>query len=571
MTSFINNVCQTKKIPAVSDAVVIGAGLGGLYAHYKLRTLGLSIFGFEAARDVGGTWFWNRYPGARCDVESLDYSYTFSEELQKEWQWSERFATQGEILNYVNYVADRFDLRRDIAFEARVISAKFDEEATQWSVETNHGDKIRCRYLIATVGCLSLPKAPEIEGLGDFQGRWVQTAAWPHDSVDYAGKRIAVIGTGSSGMQAIPLLAEKAEHLTVFQRTANFSVPAHNGPIDPEHEARVKADYPAHVRMLKTTPGAQRAPLMTGMSAFEFSEEERNAKFEAAWQFGTFALQSTFWDVSATPEANAIAAEFVRKKIRQAVTNPEIAERLSPRGTPLGAKRLVFDTNYHTTFNRPNVELVDIRATPIERITAAGIKTTEREYPFDLIVFATGFDAVTGPLLALNIYGVGGLSLNEAWKDGPISYLGFMVSGFPNFFTVNGPGSPSVLVNMIYAIEHHVDLIADCISHMEKHGLQRIESEPEADAAWAEEVRLVANMTLYPTANSWYMGANVPGKPRVFLAYIAGFQAYHARCEKIFAEGFTGFRMTTGTEKFVADEVGSNGITNFAAIKDGSL
>jgi cyclohexanone monooxygenase len=526
------------------DVVVIGAGLGGLYAHHRFRQLGLSVRGFEQAPEVGGTWFWNRYPGARCDVESLDYCYSFSGELLDEWRWSERFATQPEILKYVNHVADRFDLRRDIAFETRVAAARYDEAANRWTVETNRGETVRCKFLVTTVGSLSLPKAPDYPGLEDFEGRWVQTGAWPRDEVAIAGKRVAVIGTGSSGMQSIPLIAEAAAHLTVFQRTPNYSVPARNGPTPPEHEAQVRANYLEYRRQLKQTKAGMRSPMQTGRSALEATPEERRARFEEAWRFGTFSIQSVFNDTSTNIEANHHVAEFVRDKIRQTVKDPDVAERLTPRDYPLGAKRLVLDTDYHATFNRPNVELVDIRETPIERITAKGIKTADKEYPVDLIVFATGFDAVTGPLLALNITGTGGRTLKEGWKDGPATYLGLAISGFPNLFTVNGPGSPSVLTNMIASIEHHVDWIADCIGYMRKTGLERIEATPEAQAAWTEEVRQVAEHTLYPRANSWYMGANVPGKPRVFLAYVGGLDTYAARCGQVVEQDYSGFRFT---------------------------
>jgi cyclohexanone monooxygenase len=541
---------------AAADVVVIGAGLAGLYAHHKLRAMGLSVIGFEQAPEVGGTWFWNRYPGARCDVESLDYCYSFSDALLEEWRWSERFATQPEILRYVNHVADRFDLRRDITFDARVTAARYDEAANRWTVETDRGDVAVCQFLITTVGCLSVPKAPDFEGLEDFEGRWVLTGAWPRDPVDYAGKRVAVIGTGSSGMQSIPLIAEAASHLTVFQRTPNYSVPAHNGPADPEHEKRVRADYPTYRRDIVRTKGGQRQVLNTGLSALEVSPEARQAGYEEAWRFGAFSLQGVFKDTSSNMEANAHAAEFVRGKIREIVKDPKVAELLSPRDYPLGTKRLVLDTNYWATFNRPNVELVDIRETPIERITAKGVKAGGKEYPADLIVFATGFDAVTGPLLALNITGAGGLGLKDAWRDGPATYLGLMVAGFPNLFTVNGPGSPSVLTNMITSIEHHVDLIAGCIGHMREAGLARVEAEPDAQGAWTAEVRQVADMTLYPRANSWYMGANVPGKPRVFLAYVGGFDLYQDRCAQVVGDGYAGLRFTPGPKARTAALVG---------------
>ncbi len=537
-----------RNLPPLVDVVAIGAGFAGLYAHHKFRELGLTAFGFETAPEVGGTWFWNRYPGARCDVESLDYTYSFSPELLAEWQWSERFATQPEILRYINHVADRFDLRREIAFDTRVTSSTFDEEANHWIIQTDRGDQVRCRYLLAAVGGLSLPKAPEMPGLEHFAGRWVQTSAWPRESVDVIGKRVAVIGTGSSGIQSIPVLAEEAAHLTVFQRTANYSVPAYNGPADPDYEARVRADYSAHCKMARMTRGGVPPRINTGLSAMEVSAEERRAKFDQAWKFGGFTMQSVFRDILTNPEANAAAAEYVQEKIRSVVSDPVVAEKLMPTRNPFGTKRLCLDTNYYQTFNRDNVELIDISETPIERITETGIKTTKQEYPFDLIVFATGFDAITGPLLALNITGTGGVRLKDAWKDGPQSYLGLMVSGFPNLFTVNGPSSPGVLSNMLQSIEHHTDLIAECIAYMGKNGFTRVDADQAAQIAWAHEVADLAETTLYTKANSWYMGANVPGKPRVFMMYVGGLDRYVGRCEAIVHEGFSGFKFSAPKE-----------------------
>jgi len=540
------------KIPSSVDVIVVGAGLGGLYAHHRLRAMGLSLFGFEAAPEVGGTWFWNRYPGARCDVESIDYTYSFSGDLLNSWKWSERYATQPEILRYINHVADRFDLRRDVAFNTRVVGARFDEATNRWTIETDRGETISARFLLTTVGCLSTPKAPEFDGLGDFQGRWVQTSAWPRDPVEITGKRVAIIGTGSSGIQAIPVIAREAAQLTVFQRTPNFSLPARNGPIDPAYEAKVRADYAEHCRRNKLTKAGVQPKLATGKSAFEVSEEERLAAFEYAWGRGGGGLAGMYKDVMSDIAANDLAADFVRDKIRQIVKDPEVAERLSPRDHPFATKRICLDSDYFETFNRPNVELVDIRATPIERITRDGVKTSQAEYPVDLLIFATGFDAMTGPLLAMNIRGAGGLKLEDAWKDGPSTYLGLMMAGFPNLFTVNGPGSPSVLANMIPTIEQHVDWIADCIAHMGAAGLQRIDAEPPAQDAWAHEVQAVANQTLYPRARSWYMGDNVNGKPRMFLAYVGGFADYAARCDEIARDGYPGFRLSAPREAALA-------------------
>ncbi len=543
-----------RNVPTRVDVVIVGAGFAGLYAQYKIRELGLSAFGFETASEIGGTWYWNRYPGARCDVESLDYSYSFSPDVLHEWKWRERFATQPEILQYANFVADKYDLRRDYAFETKVIAADFDKAANQWVVKSDHGDEVRCRFLLLAVGGLSLPKAPEIDGLKDFQGRWVQTGCWPHEPINVTGQRVAVIGTGSSGIQCIPLLAEQAALLTVFQRTPNFSVPAHNGPLDAEYEAEVRADYVEHHKRNRMTKGGVPPRINTGVSAMSVSEGERQAKFEQAWGFGTFALQSVFNDISSNPGSNAAAAAFVHDKIRGIVNDPKVAEKLLPKTFPFGTKRLCLDTGYYATFNRDNVSLVDIRETPIERITKAGIKTTDAEYPFDLIVFATGFDAVTGPLFALNLTGVGGVTLNDAWKDGPQSYLGLMVSGFPNLFTVNGPSSPSVLANMLQTIEHHVDWIADCIAYTDKNGFARVEADEAAQVAWAHEVANMAKRTLYTKANSWYMGANVLGKPRVFLMYIGGLDIYVDRCDQIVQGGYVGFNFSPA--KVARKEIG---------------
>jgi cyclohexanone monooxygenase len=539
----MNEARKGPKPPAEADIVVIGAGVGGLYAHYRFRKLGMSVFGFEQAPEVGGTWFWNRYPGARCDVPSLEYNFSFSEELLEEWQWSERYATQPEIERYINHVADRFDLRRDIAFSTKVTGCTWDEDTRRWTVETDRGDSVACRFLVTTVGCLSVPKPPEYPGLDTFEGQWVLTGAWPREPVEMEGKRIAVIGTGSSGIQAIPEIAKQAAQLTVFQRTPNYSVPARNGPTDPEFEKKVRADYPGFHRQLRRTLAAQTLPPARA-SALDMTEEERNALFEEIWDKGGFGLQGSFRDVTTSEAANEVVAEFARRKIDEIVEDPEVAEALKPRSYPFGTKRLCLDTDYFATYNRDNVELVDLRKTPIERITAKGIETSEREYDLDLIVFATGFDAMTGPLVNLNITGTDGRSLREEWQDGPSSYLGLAISGFPNLFTVNGPSSPSVLTNMIPAAEHHVEWIADCIAHMREHGIDRIEADPAAEAEWAEHTGEVANRTLYPKANSWYVGANVPGKPRVFMAYIAGFDVYQDRCAEIAKDDYAGFRMS---------------------------
>ena len=525
------------------DAVIVGAGVAGLYAIYRLRALGFSIQAFEAAPDVGGTWYWNRYPGARCDIDSLEYSYSFSPDLLNEWIWSERYATQPEILRYINHVADRFDLRRDIAFNTRIVATDYDQVANRWTLQAEDGRHITAHYVVTTVGCLSIPKPPEFDGLEDFAGEWRQTSAWRE--VDLIGKRVGIIGTGSSGIQAIPVIAEQAAHLTVFQRTPNFSLPARNGPIDPEFEAMVRADYVGYRQKANHSKGGVVSKFPPPQkSALEATEEERTAAYESIWRKGGPALSAAFTDIMIDQAANDTAADFVRGKIRRIVKDPAVAARLCPTDHPFATKRICLDSDYFATFNRPNVTLADIRAAPIERITRTGVKTAEQEHPLDVLIFATGFDAVTGALLSMNIHGLDGYPLQDAWRDGPRTYLGLMIAGFPNLFTVTGPSSPSVLANMIPCIEQHVDWIADCLSHMRDHGLDRIDADAGAQDAWAVEVQTVADGTLYPRAKSWYLGDNVPGKPRVFLAYVGGLSTYVDRCEAVAKAGYEGFHLS---------------------------
>lgn len=514
-----------------------------MYAHHLLRQKGHSLQGFEAGPDVGGTWFWNGYPGARCDVESLEYCYSFSDGLLRDWEWSERYATQPEILRYANHVADRFDLRRDIAFETRVVAANWDAASQRWHIRTDQGDSVSARFLVAAVGCLSAPKEPEFAGLDTFSGQWVQTSRWPREPVEIAGKRIAVIGTGSSGIQAIPVIAREAAELTVFQRTPNFTVPAGNGPHDPDTLDAVRKDHPGYVAALRGTNGGNRLLLKPKGAWADFPAEERRALYEGVWPKGGPALQMLFTDGTTNLVVSNDIGAFVHGKIAETVTDPAVAELLSPRDHPFGTKRLCLDTDYYATFNRPNVSLVDLNQTPIVTMTEAGIRTTEREYAFDLIVIATGFDAVTGPFLRMNITGANGLSLSEAWRYGPATYLGLMIAGFPNLFMVTGPGSPSVLTNMIVAIEQHVEWIAQCIADLDASGVTAIEADPDAQVAWTTEVAANAEKTLFPLAKSWYLGDNVPGKPRVFLPYIGGFANYARRCEEIVEGGYRGFTL----------------------------
>ncbi len=528
------------------DALVIGAGFSGLYQLYCLRDrLGLSVKVLEVADGVGGTWYWNRYPGARCDSESHSYCYTFSEELSREWEWSERYPGPPEILRYLNHVADRFDLKRDIQFNSHVKSAHYDETANLWRVATNAGEQMTAQFLITAVGCLSSANIPNIRGLDTFEGRWYHTGQWPHEGVDFSGKRVGQIGTGSTGIQAAPVIAETAAHLTVFQRTANYSVPARNGPLTPAFQRYVKENT-AEIRNVTRASVNGHPWLIEDRSALETPPAERQALYEKAWEIGGLRFRAMFSDLLVDKKANDTAAEFIRNKIREIVKDPATAAKLADIDHPYAAKRPPIDTDYFETFNRDNVTLVDIRATPIERITPRGIRTSDAEYPLDIIVFATGFDGMTGSLLRMDIRGRGGLSLAKAWAAGPRNYLGLQVAGFPNLFMVTGPGSPSVLCNMPVAIEQHVEWITDCIAHMRQHGLKRIEPNDEAMDSWVEQVNAAANATLLPDAkHSWYLGANIPGKPRVFMPYAGGMAHYRKICADVAARDYEGFKLST--------------------------
>jgi cyclohexanone monooxygenase len=526
--------------------VIVGAGFAGLYMLLRLRNAGFSACIIEAGDGVGGTWYWNRYPGARCDIESLQYQYGFNDDLAREWVWSEKYATQPEILAYINYVADRYDLRRDVQLETRVTSAAFDEGSNRWTVKTDRGEEISARFCVMATGCLSAAKVPEIPGLEGYRGDWYHTGAWPHAGVDFTGKTVGVIGTGSSAIQSIPLIAQQARHVTVFQRTANFSVPAHNGPLEDEYRAKMTTSFTAIRNEARNSPAGILGRAVNDKSALEASEEERKREFEERWAIGGFALGSAFNDLGLNLESNAVAAEFVRSKIRQIVADPETAELLCPRDYPFGTKRLCVDTGYYATFNRDNVKLVSIKDNPIEEITPAGVRTAGAEYEFDAIVFATGFDAMTGALLNIDIQGRNGLTLQEKWEHGPRTYLGLQVAGFPNLFTITGPGSPSVLSNMIVSIEQHVDWVSDCIGYLREHEISTIEASVEAEDRWVDHVNEVASFTLYPLANSWYIGANIPGKPRVFMPYIGGVGNYAQKCQQVADNGYEGFEMDSG-------------------------
>jgi cation diffusion facilitator CzcD-associated flavoprotein CzcO len=531
------------------DAVVVGAGFSGLYMLYRLRdVLGLSARVYEAGDGVGGTWYWNRYPGARCDSESYYYSYSFSDELQQEWVWSSKYPEQPEILRYLEHVADRFDLRRDIHLGTRVAGAVFREDNDFWEIRTDKGDVVTAQFFISAVGCLSAANVPPIQGLDQFEGAWYHTGAWPHEGVDFSGKRVGLIGTGSTGIQITPPIASEAQHLFVFQRTPNYSVPARNLVLTPEQMAQIKADYPEIRRKARQSFGGFPYD-PSDKSAMEVSADERQATYEQLWaeEGGFKFIYGSYNDLLVNRESNDTAAEFIRSKIRQIVKDPVVAEQLAPKDYPYGTKRPPIDTDYFETFNRDNVTLVDLRETPISEITAAGLRTTGAEYDLDILVFATGFDAMTGSLLKMEIRGRDGRNLRGKWESGPLTYLGVQISGFPNLFVVTGPGSPSVLTNMPLAIEQHVEWIADCIAYVRQRGQTRVEATEEAEEAWVEHVRNVAEATLFPQTNSWYVGANIPGKKRVFMPYVGGFAPYRRRCEEVAANGYEGFAFSSRT------------------------
>ena len=538
--------------PETVDVIVVGAGIAGLYQLYRLRELGLHSRVFEAADSVGGTWYWNRYPGARCDVQSLSYSYSFSPELEQEWEWTEKYPTQPEVLRYISHVAERFDLARDITFSTRVTSAQYDEPAARWTVTTDSGEIVRAQFVIMATGCLSAAKLPEVPGLERYRGRIHHTARWGKQEVSFSGLRVGVIGTGSSGIQSIPLIAEQAADLTVFQRTPNFSMPAGNRPLAACEVAQMKANYRAWREEQRTSASGIPCEPAT-QSALEVSAAERNSAYQAGWERGDLvSLIGSYTDVLTDLAANETAAEFVRSQIRKIVTDAGVAEALSPRTFPIGTKRPCLDTGYYATFNKSHVHLVDLRTTPLTEFTETGIRTSDQHYELDAIVFATGFDAMTGALRAIDIRGKDGIGLASRWEAGPRNYLGLAVAGFPNLFTITGPLSPSVLSNMVVSIEQHVDWISDCIAYLRASGCSAIEATSEAEDGWVEHVAEVGSYSLYPIAESWYMGSNVLGKPRVFMVYIGGVGAYRIKCDEVAANGYEGFTLTRTGESAAA-------------------
>lgn len=522
------------------DAVIIGAGFAGLRALWRLRGMGKRVEVLEAANDIGGVWYHNAYPGARCDVESYDYSYSFSPELEQEWRWSERYATQPEILRYINHVADRFDLRRDIVLETRMDSAIYDEAAARWTITSTDGRRWSAQYLVMAVGQLSTTKAPNYPGQASFEGEIIHSGIWPKHEVDYEGKRVAIIGTGSSGMQMTPVIAEKAAHLTVFQRTPNYSVPAANAPVTDEEDRRVKADYRARREQCRNSPtGLGFRP--NKQSALDVPAEERDRVYEAAWHRLGFGFALAYYDILLSKPANDTAAEFIQKKIGSVIDNPRLREKLVPSGHPFAARRPSVDSGYFQAFNRDNVELADLREFPIQEFTPKGIRTADKAHEFDIVIFATGFDAFTGSILKPRIEGRDGLTLKEKWSDGPITQLGVGVAGFPNMLIVVGPGSPSLLSNVMVSIEEQIDWLADLVAYMDANDIVEFEAEPEAERAWVEHVNERARETLYMSTNSYYNGAEIAGKPRVFMPYSGGIRGYRRILNDCAAQGYSGF------------------------------
>jgi cyclohexanone monooxygenase len=522
------------------DVLIIGAGFAGLHMLHQLRGMGYTARVIEAASDVGGVWYWNRYPGARCDVESLQYSYSFSKELEQEWVWSEKYSAQPEILRYIQHVADRFDLRRDITFNARVTSARYDEADELWELRTDTGLALRAHFCVMATGALSIPRLPDIPGIGQFAGKVHHTGAWPHEGVDFTGQRVGVIGTGSSGIQAIPAIARQAQQLVVFQRTANFSIPAWNGPLTDQAQQAWKAEYALHRSRARELGTLYE---FSDKAASQVGEQERQREYDRRWKTGGVNFVHAFNDLMLDKASNDTIADFVRARIRSIVHDPAVAESLCPKDHPLGTKRICVDTGYYETFNRDNVTLVDLKKTPITDVTAHGVRTSAAYHELDALVCATGYDALTGAVLNIDIRGRRGQSLASNWADGPRTYLGLMTHGFPNMFIITGAGSPSVLVNMVVGIEHHVEWICDCLAHLRRHGMRSIEATREAQDRWVEHVNEAANRTLFPLANSWFLGANIPGKPRVFMPYVAKIGLYRKECQDVADQGYAGFSL----------------------------
>ena len=532
------------------DVAIVGAGFAGMYLIHTLRKRGFSVRAFEAGSDVGGTWYWNRYPGCRVDIVSMEYSYQFSEDLQQDWEWSEKYATQPELFKYAKHVAERFDLRKDIQFHTRVTRATYHDKTARWTVQTDQGESISAQYFILATGILSAPNLPPFKGLDSFEGDFYHTGKWPHEPVDFSGRRVGVIGTGSSGCQAIPLIAAQAASTTVFQRTPNYVIPAYNETLQPEAVQAIKRAYPEFRANNKKYPFAFSFET-TGKSALEVTPAERERAFEQAWARGGLMFMGIFNDLLTNHAANATAQDFFRRKLKSIIKDEATVAALMP-DFALGCKRLIVGTDFYETFNRSNVQLVSVKDTPIECITPKGLMVGGREHEFDAIVFATGFDAISGPILNIDIHGKAGVAMRDKWRAGPSCYLGLMPAGFPNLFTITGPGSPSALSNVLKSIEQHVDFIADCISGVREQGLNMIESNDDAEQAWLVHVDEIASRSVFKSCNSWYLGSNIPGKPRVFTAYI-GWPQYAAELDSVREDNYRGFHFgTVGSAESVA-------------------
>jgi cation diffusion facilitator CzcD-associated flavoprotein CzcO len=524
------------------DAIVIGAGFAGLRALYRLREMGKQVVVLEAGAGVGGVWYHNGYPGARCDVESYDYSYSFSPELEQEWRWTERYATQPEILRYINHVADRFDMRKDINFNTRMAQAKYDEQAARWIITTEDGRIWSSQLLVMCVGQLSTTKAPTYPGQASFSGEIIHSGVWPKHQVDFENKRVAIIGTGSSGMQMTPIIAKVAKHLTVFQRTANYSIPAANSPVSEEEDRQVKANYRARREQAWNSPtGLGFMP--SKQSALDATPEEREIVYEAAWHRLGFGFALSYYDILLSKPANDTAADFIRNKIGSVINDPVVRDKLVPKGHAFAARRPSVDSGYFQAFNRPNVELADIRESPIVEFTSEGIRTTAKAHEFDIIIFATGFDAFTGSLLKPEIVGRRGITLREKWAAGPVTQLGVAVSDFPNMLIVVGPGSPSLLSNVMVSTEEQIDWLAELLRTMDANQLVEFEADAAAEQSWVAHVNERAKETLYLSADSYYNGAEVAGKPRVFMPYSGGVRGYRRILRQCAQEGYTGFAL----------------------------
>jgi cyclohexanone monooxygenase len=530
------------------DVIVVGAGISGIYAAYLLHEAGFTFQVIEAGGGVGGTWYWNRYPGARCDVESLFYCYTFSEELDMEWDWTERYPTQPELERYLNHVIDKFDLRRYMNFNTRVVSADFDDAHGRWKMTTDHGDVYDAQFVVLATGNLSTPKSPDIPHLDQFRGPIFHAGRWPEEGPDLVGLKVGVVGTGSSGIQIVSALPEIVDQLYVFQRTPSFSMPACNYPLDDEYKTNVKSRYSA-LRQEARMSKAGLLRYINDQSALEVTAEERKVILDERWAAGggTGNFLSAFNDTMVNPAANDLVAAYVRERIRETVRDPDTAERLCPTGYPIGSRRAGVDIGYFESFNLPNVHLVDVREDPIAHGDENGlVLASGASYDLDVIVFATGYDAMTGSVLAIDIRGRDGVSIRDAWKEGPQTYLGLCTAGFPNLFVVTGPGSPSVLANMVLCIEHHIEWITQCLVFMRENSVSLIEPELEAQQNWVRHVDDLARPTLFYGANSWYTGANVSGKPRVFMPYVGGFGTYRERTAGIAEAGYKGFVLERG-------------------------